>query len=84
MPPSAVPTNFQVKPSTTSQTRLPVMSSKNVAENIRQNINMKKNMTNDDIDAANELHSNYDKLENIKVEVIKKDKESEPCASSKK
>lgn len=83
MPPSAVPTNFQVKPSTTSQTRLPVMSSKNVAENIRQNINMKKNMTNDEIEAGNELHSNYDKLENIKVEVIEKDKESNPAPTPK-
>ena len=72
-PPAAVPKNFQATPSITQQTRLPVMSSKNVAENIRQNISMKKNMTNDDIDAANELHSNYDKLENIKVEVIEKE-----------
>ena len=82
-PPSAVPTNFQVKPSTTSQTRLPLMSTKNVAENIRQNINMKKNMTNDDIDAANELHSNYDKLENVTVEVIEKAKEPESAPTPK-
>lgn len=83
IPPSAVPTNFQVKSSTTSQTRLPVMSSKNVAENIRQNINMKKNMTNDEIEAGNELHSNYDKLENIKVEIVEKVKEPESAPTPK-
>ena len=74
-PPSAIPqpvppSNF---PETNNSQRMPMMSSRNVANNIRQNINMKKDLTDDDIEAANELQSNYDKLENVKIEVVEKE-----------
>lgn len=79
-PPSAIPqpvppSNFPPSnfPETNNSQRMPMMSSRNVANNIRQNINMKKDLTDDDIEAANELHSNYDKLENVKIEVVEKE-----------